>query len=227
VPGEQPAMKSCPECHQTDGIDSLSGRCQRCHSITIEDIAPELQDYARSAHTYRSRKIVISILVGPAILAAYFFELYSGRRNFFLLALGVIVTAALGGIGLRAVLRFRTLILRYYRLGFVMKYVKPIDAELWYSVGNRSPCYFHLERLAPGAVWRGVRQNKIRIDPPYGDCEQLVRSTHTWSNFQKGSNPIESEHFWAKVYFDPDESGSAVITIGKCVFVSAKENYVW
>lgn len=120
----------------------------------------------------------------------------------------------------------RKLLLRYYRLGFLMRYAKPVDAELKYERGSHRTYYFYLCRLGPDSLWRGVRKNKIRVDFPAKEDEQFVINKNAWSRFVGGFDHMEPDHFWAKVYFDPDQSGSAVIRIANSIFVSAKENYV-
>jgi ribosomal protein S27AE len=216
----------CALCHQSNYVDSLTNRCTRCHPIKIDDIPPELQVYADRARSDKNREIGVGMSVGPGLIIMYVIYAFSSKDDAsFILWFVLILTPLFLGLSLAAFLRKRKLLRRYYRLGFVMRYVKPIDAELKYDALNNRARYFRLCRLGPGSVWRGVRENKIRVDFPAIEDEQLVINKNALSKFLKGFDPMDPEHFWAKVYFDPDQSGSAVIRIANSIFVSAKENY--
>ena len=65
---EQQTIAPCSLCHQSRYVDSLSKRCTRCHPIQINDVAPELQDYARGALSKRLREFTVGMLVGPSIV---------------------------------------------------------------------------------------------------------------------------------------------------------------
>ena len=219
----------CPQCHQSKYVDSLTGRCIRCDPIQIDDIQPELQAYAQRARSQRYWGLVTGVVTIPLSLV-----FYTVTEAIAFLLIPVILTPLFIGISLYAFMRKRKILVRYYRLGFVMRYVKPIDAELRYDLRqgkNSRKCYFDLCRLGPDSIWRGVKKNKIRVDDPAQGDEQLVNNKYSpthldfWLQLSKGANPNEPDRFWAKVYFDPDQSGSAVIRIADRVFVSAAENY--
>jgi hypothetical protein len=116
---------------------------------------------------------------------------------------------------------------RYYRLGSVLRYVTPVDAELKYKVERRSNayCYFYVCQLAPGSIWPSALRERIQVDLPMEADEKAVGQNFL-KKLYEGFDPNENQPLWAKVYFDPDQSGSAVICSANSVFVSAKENYV-
>lgn len=219
------ASTPCPLGHQSKYVDSFTKRCTHCQPIQIEELQPELQAYARRARYHRYKALATGILMGPFITVVYA-STGPSRYLFIPVLLGILFF----GISLYAFMSKRNLLLRYYRLGSVMRYVKPIDAELKYSA-HRTKAYFYLCQLGPDSLWRGVRKNKIRVDFPVKEDLQLVNNTYSITHLDffvltfKGGDPTEPDHFWAKVYFDPDQSGSAVIRIANSTFVSAKENY--
>src|SRR5260370_4329429 len=111
----------CPLCHQSKYIDSLSGRCTRCHPIQIDDIQPELQAYAQRARSQKYWGLVTGVVTIPLSLV-----FYTVTESIAFLLIPVILTPLFIGISLYAFIRKRKILLRYYRLGFVLKYLKPI-----------------------------------------------------------------------------------------------------
>jgi len=107
--------------------------------------------------------------------------------------------------------------------------VKPVDAELKYKEERRSKlgvyCYFYVCQLTPGSIWPSALRDRIQVDIPTEVDEKAVGQNFL-KKLYEGFDPNENQPLWAKVYFDPDQSGSAVICSANSVFVSAKENYV-
>ena len=219
--GGQASATLCPLCHQVNCVDSLTGRCTRCHPIKINDIQPALQHYARKAQNQRYKELAVAILIGPVAVAICAHYSKGGLSTPLLLSL--IAMPILMGAGVYSFIRKGTTSLRYYRLGFVMRYAKPVDAELKYESGNRGFRAFNLCRLGPDSLWPSGLDKKIRVDIPESEDEQVVGSKNKLEKFFKGVDPFERPTLWAKVYFDPDQSGSSVIRIANSTYVSVFE----
>lgn len=224
---EQEASTPCPLCHQSKPFDSLTRRCTRCQPIQIKDLQPELQAYAGRAQYQRYKEFAVGMLLGPAAIAICAY--YSKGIWSTPLIISLIVTPIIMGVSVNSLRQKGQSLLRYYRLGFVLRYGKPIDAELQYAVsgGGRyssSTHYFNLVELGPYSVWPSSIRKKIIVDIPAKEAAALVGSRDKWQKFFKGFDPFEKPALWAKVYFDPNESGSAVIRIADGVFVSVTDN---
>lgn len=221
---------ACLRCHQSKTVDSLTGRCSRCHPIQINELPPDFQVYARKAQSQKYRELVIGLVTGPVLIGVYLYYAARGQDAPWLLWLLVIATIALIAGSVKSLRRKRTLLQRYHRLANVMQHVKPVDAELQYEVWNRggrgsTRCYFKLYQLGPGSSWPAGVGQKIEIDIPPESEEQAVTQTQSfWKTLVAGYDPFEKPKLWGKVYFDPDRSGSAVICIQDGVFVSVREN---
>lgn len=222
--GDPASATLCPLCHQSKSVDSLTNRCTRCHPIQIEELDSELQEYARRAQSERFRLFALGILLGPVAIVIC---LYYSKGSFSTPTLvALILTPVIMGASIYSLNR-KGKLLRYYRLGFVMKYSKPLEAELKYDVrGSKygSTRSFNLCRLGPGSVWPSGVCEKIKVDDPEKENEQTVSAKDFWKKLYQGFDPMERPVLWAKIYFDPDQSGSAVIRIADSVFVSVCDN---
>ena len=214
----------CPTCQQADSVDSLTGRCTACFPIRLSDLEPSIQDYARRARWQKYKEFLVGFSLGPISLGIILF--YSSRGKgvapmFFWLV--VAATPVVMGASVYSLLRKRQSLLRYYRLGEVSRLVTPIDAQLQYEArGGRYPhSYFNLCELAPGSSWPGSLGRKFEVDIPPRSQERAVKSNF-WKKFFEGFDPGETPKLWAKVYFDPDQSGSALIRVGDSLFVTKR-----
>jgi hypothetical protein len=167
------------------------------------------------------------LLIGPVLIAIYFFyaSLGKGGPPWILWAL-LITTPILIWRSVSTLVRKRSLLQRYHRLAYVMEHVKPVDAELQYEViggtyGSRR--YFKVCQLGPGSKWPEGRGQKIRVDMPPKSEAQAVNHDF-WKTVLAGYDPFDKPKLWGKVYFDPDQSGSAVICIQDGLFLSVSEN---
>jgi hypothetical protein len=219
---------SCPTCHQSKSIDNLTGRCTTCQPIQLSDLDPLFQNYARSARTQKYTQLLMGLLLGPAAIGILLF--YSSRGKgvsplFFWFI--VLATAAITGMSIHTFARKKQSLLRYYRLSQLGRIVTPVDALLQYQSRNRGArnahCYFKLWELGPGSTWPEGLGQRIQIDIPPRSQEKVVTGNF-WKRFFSGYDPGEKPKLWAKVYFDPDQSGSAVIRIADSVFVTVSEN---
>ena len=223
----KPNAAPCPRCHQSKSVDSLTGRCTRCYPIQLNDLAPEFQAYARRARFQKYKQFVIGLLAGPVLIAVYFYYASSGKGGpAWLLWALLFATAILIGGSVYALVRKQSLLQRYHRLAWVMQHVKPLDAELQYEVlGGRSGSrhYFKVCQLGPNSKWpEGIGQ-KIKVDLPTKSVAQVV-TPDFWKTALAGYDPFDKPKLWGKVYFDPDQSGSAVICIQDGLFLSVSEN---
>jgi hypothetical protein len=222
------ALAPCPGCQQAKSVDSLTGRCTSCQPIQIGELPPDFHGYARKAEYQKYKELLIGLLTGPVLIAIYFFYASSakGAPQWILWAL-VIATLVLIGASAATFLRKKGLLQRYHRLAYVMQHVKPVDAELQYEVigGGRTKShrYFKVCQLAPGSTWPNDIGQRIEIDIPPKSEAQVVAGDF-WKTFFSGYDPRDKPKLWGKVYFDPDESGSAVICIQDGVFLSVSEN---
>ena len=172
------------------------------------------------------------MLIGPAAIAICAY--YSKGTFSNPLMISLILTPILMGASVYFLIRKRKPLLRYYRLGFVMRYAKPAEAELKYEVRSTrygSTHYFDLCRLGPNSLWPSGVDKRISVDIPANENAQTVANnaqTVINKDFLKklyqGFDPMEKPTLWAKIYFDPDESGSAVIRIADSIFVSVTDN---
>jgi hypothetical protein len=219
---------SCPTCHQSKSIDNLTGRCITCQPIQLSDLDPLFQNYARSARTQKYTQLLMGLLLGPAAIGILLFY-SSGVKGvspmfFWFIVLG---TAAVTGMSIHTFARKKQSLLRYYRLSQLSRIVTPVDALLQYQSWNRGArnahCYFKLCELGPGSTWPEGLGQRIQIDIPPRSQEKAVTGNF-WKKFFSGYAPGEKPKLWAKVYFDPDQSGSAAIRIADSVFVTVSEN---
>ena len=202
-----------------------------CQPIQISELPPDFQVYAQRAQKKKYRQLIVGLIAGPALIAVYFWSVSSSKALNAPWLLWVLIFAAvfLIGASIYSLRRKRNLLPRYYRLAALMQHVEPIDAELQYEIwnqGSRSPtrCYFKVCQLAPGAKWpEGVGQ-KIQVDVPPDSEEVVVTTKDFWKKLAAGYDPFDKPKLWGKVYFDPDQSGSAVISIQDGLFVSVSEN---
>lgn len=135
--------------------------------------------------------------------------------------LAVIATPFVMGASVYSLLSKKQSLLRYYRLGEVSRFVTPIDAQLQYEArGGRYPhSYFRLCELRPGSAWPDSLGRKFEIDIPPRSHQRAVKND-VWKRFFEGYDPGETPKLWAKVYFDPDQSGSALIRVADTIFVT-------
>ena len=213
---------SCPTCHQSSSIDNLTGRCTTCQPIQLSDLDPSIQDYARRARWQKYKEFLVMFSLGPVSIGIILF--YSSRGKDvspLLFWLVVIATPVVMGASVYSLVRKRQSLLRYYRLGQVSRFVTPIDAQLQYEArGGRYPhSYFKLCELGPGSNWPDSLGRKFEVDIPPRSQERAVKSNF-WKKFFEGFDPGETPKLWAKVYFDPDQSGSALIRVGDSIFVT-------
>lgn len=218
----------CPRCHQSKSVDSLTGRCTRCQPIQISDLPPDFQAYARKAEYQKYKEFFVGLLIGPVLIAIYFFYASSpkGAPQWILWALVVATLVFIGASG-STLFRKRSLLRRYHRLAYVMQHLNPVHAELQYDVigggRSRSRRYFNVCQLAPGSTWPHEISQRIEIDIPPKSESQVVTGDF-WKTFLSGYDPRDKPKLWGKVYFDPDQSGSAVICIQDGLFLSVSEN---
>ena len=223
----QSNVTPCPLCRQSQFVDLLAARCTRCHPIRLEDLPPDFRAYARSGGYKTNKQLIISILIGPVALAIYYYWSDRAKAPAWLPVLFII---AIGFATVRGVIilrRKRSLLQRYYRLASVMQYVEPVDAELQYELHNQrgkdSRCYLKVCQLAPGTKWPDGIGDKIEIDtPPNSESAAVTYSTR--QTLIEGYDPFVPPKLWGKVYFHPDRSGSAVISIKDGLFLSVAEN---
>jgi hypothetical protein len=223
------ALTPCPRCRQAKSVDSLTGRCIRCQPIQLSELPPDFQGYARKAEYQKYKELFVGLLAGPVLIAIYFFYESSakGAPKWLLWALVVATLVLIGGSG-ATFFRKKGLLQRYHRLAYVMQHVRPVDAELQYEVvagggRTRSRRYFNLCQLAPGSTWPNNISQRVEIDIPPKSESQVVTGDF-WKTFFSGYDPRDKPKLWGKVYFDPDQSGSAVICIQDGVFLSVREN---
>ena len=217
-----PATTVCPTCHKPDSVDSLTGRCTACRPVQLSDLEPAIQDYARRARWQKYKEFLVMCSLGPVAIGIILF--YSSRGQGIsplLFWLVVMATPVLIGASAYSLFRKRQSLLRYYRLGEVSRFVTPIDAQLQYEAGGgRYPhSYFQLCELAPGANWPDSLGRKFEVDIPPRSQARAV-SYNWWKRFVSGYDPGEKPKLWAKVYFDPDQSGSALIRVADSTFVT-------
>ena len=219
---------TCPLCHQTKSVDSLTGRCIRCQPIQLSELPPDFQGYARRAAYQKYKEFFVGLLIGPVLIAIYLFYASSSKGAPPWMLWAVIIATLILIVASIATLRRKTnLNQRYHRLAYVMQHVKPVEAELQYEVtgggSSGSRRYFNVCQLAPGAVWPNDTGKRIKIDNP-PKSESDVVTGDFWKTFFAGYDPRDKPKLWGKVYFDPDQSGSAVICIQDGLFVSVREN---
>lgn len=214
IPPREALATPCPLCHQSKYFDSLTMRCAHCSPIQFSDMHPELEGYARRARVKRYKVTMGLILISLIFIIIYTFSDRGG-----LLFVLLIAAAILPIVAVLLFIRSRNYLLGYYRLGWVIGNVKPVDAELKYKVVSTgkggASYYFYICRVAPAAFWPTSLKDKMRIDPPLSEYEKMVDN----HSFMGENNPL-----WGKVYFDPDESGNAVIRIANSIFVSVKNS---
>lgn len=136
----EPIATPCPRCRQSKSVDSLTRRCTRCQPIQLTELPSDFQAYARRARFQKYKEFVIGLLIGPVLIAIYFFYASSGEAGspWILWAL-LIATVILIGLSVYALVRKRSLLQRYHRLAYIMQHVEPLDAELQYEViGGRN-----------------------------------------------------------------------------------------
>jgi hypothetical protein len=216
------ASSPCSRCQQSKSVDSLTGRCTACDPIQLSDLEPSIQDYARRARWQKYKEFLVGFSLGPVSMGIILF--YSSRGKgvapwFFWLI--VIATPILMGASIYSLFQKRQSLLRYYRLGQVSRFVTPIDAQLQYeAAGGRYPhSYFLLCELAPGSNWPDSLGRKFEIDIPPRSEERAVKNDF-WTRFFEGFDPGEKPKLWAKVFIDPDQSGSALIRVADHIFVT-------
>lgn len=219
----------CPRCRNSASVDSLTGRCLRCQPIQISELPTDFQAYARKAEHQKYKEFFIGLLIGPVLIAIYFFYASSSKgAPRWMLWAAIIATLISSAAGIATLLRKKNLLQRYHRLAYVMQHLNPIDAELQYEViagggPSRSRYYFHVRQLAPGSTWPADIGQRIEIDIP-PKSESRVVSGDFWKTFFSGYDPRDKPKLWGKVYFDPDQSGNAVICIQDGLFLSVSEN---
>lgn len=216
------ASAPCPRCHQSKSVDSLTGRCTACDPIQLSELEPSIQDYARRARWQKYKEFLIMFSLGPVSIGIILF--YSSRGKGFapwLFWLAVIATPILMAASVYSLFRKRQSLLRYYRLGQIVRFVTPVDAQLQYEAqrGRYPHCYFRLCELGPGSNWPDSLGRRFEVDIPPGSYERAVKNNY-WKRFFEGFNPAETPKLWAKVYFDPDQSGSALIRVADSIFVT-------
>ena len=212
----------CPTCHKPDSVDSLTGRCTACQPIQLSVLEPSIQDYARRARWQKYKEFLIGFSLGPVSIGIILF--YSSRGKGvapLLFWLVVAATPIVMGASVYSLLSKKQLLLRYYRLGEVSRFVTPIHAQLQYEArGGRYPhSYFRLCELRPGSNWPDSLGRKFEVDIPPRSQERAVKSNF-WKNFFAGFDPGETPKLWAKVYIDPNHSGSALIRVADSIFVT-------
>jgi hypothetical protein len=223
----EPNATPCPRCRQSKSVDSLTGRCTRCQPIQLTELPSDFQAYAHRARFQKYKEFVIGLLIGPVLIAIYFFYASSGKGAppWILWAL-LVATLIFIGLSVYALVRKQSLLQRYHRLAYIMQHVKPVDAELQYEViggRNSSRRYFKVCQLGPDSKWPDGIGQKIEVDMPPKSEAQAV--THDfWKTLVAGYDPFDKPKLWGKVYFDPDQSGSAVICIQDGLFLSVSEN---
>ena len=222
-PATSSGSPTCPLCNQSTSVDSLTGRCIRCHPIQLSELSPELQSYAREAESERYRNFLLGLVMTPILIGGYFFLVFTEADvPGWVLGLLVISTPVLLGMSIYTWVRKRSLRQRYYRLPYVMQQVAPIQAELQYKAKDKRR-YFEVCQLAPGSSWPAGVAQKLEIDiPPKSDREAVTNDF--WEKLIAGYDPHDHPKIWGHIYFDPDHSGSALICVEDRVFVSVSEN---
>src|SRR2546423_11709693 len=212
----------CPTCHKVDSVDPLTGRCTACRPVQLSDLEPSIQDYARRARWQKYKEFLVGFSLGPISIGIILFYSSRGKGVAALLFwLVVIATPIVMGASVYSLFRKRQSLLRYYRLGEVGRFVTPIDAQLQFEArGGRYPhSYFRVCELAPGSSWPDSLGGKFEVDIPPKSQERAVRYNF-WKRFFEGFDPGETPKLWAKVYIDPDQSGSALIRVADRIFVT-------
>jgi len=162
--------------------------------------------------------------LGPVALGIILF--YSARGNDIpplLFWVAVMGTPVLMGASIYSLLSKKQSLLRYYRLGQASRIVTPVDAQLQFEErGGRFPhCYFTLCELGPGSKWPESMGRKFEVDIPAGSEKRAVRYD-SLKRFFEGFNPGDTPKVWAKVYFDPNQTGSALIQVADSIFVTKR-----